>query len=212
MQIIPAINETDFEEIKRKIRLASSFAEWVHFDVSDGEFTNFKNWNEPEKLLELGDELSGLKCEVHLMVQEPQAEIERWLEAGASRIIVHAEALENGYPMVIDKIDNFGAELGIALNPETPPEILKPYLKVVSFIQLLTVRPGPSGQKLDETVFGKINFIRKEIPEAVVEIDGGINLETAKMAKKAGADILVSGSYIWQSSEPHKAYEALKEI
>ncbi|KKU94125.1 MAG: Ribulose-phosphate 3-epimerase [Candidatus Jorgensenbacteria bacterium GW2011_GWA1_48_13] len=212
MQIIPSINETDFEEIRRKIGLAASFAEWVHFDVSDGEFTDFKNWNEPEKLLELSDELSGIRCEVHLMVAEPQAEVERWLSAGAARIIVHAEMVEDGWPMVIDKMDNFGAELGIAVNPETPLEILKPYLKAVPFIQLLAVKPGPSGQKFNETILSKIRIVKRENPETRVEIDGGINLETAKLAKKAGADILVSGSYIWQSPEPEKAYEALKEI
>jgi len=212
MQIIPAINETDFEEIKRKIRLAASFAEWIHFDVSDGEFTDFKNWNEPERLLELGDELSGLKCEVHLMVKEPQAEIERWLSAGVLRVIIHAEVLANAWPMVIDKVDNFGAELGIALNPETGPEILKPYLRAAPFIQLLAVKPGPSGQKPDEAVLNKIKFVRSENSEAIIEIDGGVNEETARLAKAAGADILVSASYIWRSPNPKKAYETLKEI
>ncbi len=212
MQIIPAINETDFEEVKKKIKLAVSFAEWVHFDVSDGEFTDFKTWNEPEKLLELGDEFSDLKYEVHLMVKEPQAEVERWCSAGASRIIVHAEALENGYPMVIDKIDDFGAELGIALNPETRPEVLKPYLKAVHFIQLLAVSPGPSAQKFDDAVLNKIKFIRRENPGVQIEIDGGINPETARLAKTAGADILTSASYIWRSPDPKKAYETLKEI
>ena len=114
--------------------------------------------------------------------------------------------------MVIDKIDNFGAELGIAINPETPPETLKPYLKAVHFIQLLAVKPGPSGQKLDEAVLNKIKFVKSENPEAQIEIDGGINPETAKLAKYAGADILASASYIWRSPDPKKAYETLKEI
>lgn len=212
MQIIPVINETDFEEIKRKIRSASSFAEWVHFDVSDGRFTDFKNWNEPERLHELGDEFSDLKCEVHLMVEEPQTEIERWCTSGAARVIVHAEVLEESWPMVIDKIDDFGAELGIAINPKTPPDVLKPYLKSVSFVELLTVKPGPSGQKFSEEVLDKIKFVRGENPEAQIEIDGGVNPETAKLAKKAGADILASATYIWQSSNPKQAYETLQEI
>ncbi|HXF44473.1 MAG TPA: ribulose-phosphate 3-epimerase [Candidatus Paceibacterota bacterium] len=211
MQIIPSINETDFEEVKRKIRLAASFADWVHFDVSDGRFTNYKNWNEPERLLELGEEISDLKCEVHLMVEDPQSEMERWCAAGVLRVIVHAEAVEEGYPMVIDKADNFGIELGLALNPETPPEFLKPYLKAVNFFQILTVKPGTSGQKLDESVLRKIKFVKRENPEATVEVDGGINPRTAKLAAKAGADAVVSGSFIWRSPDPKKSYETLEK-
>lgn len=213
MEVIPAINCKDFECVREKIRKIKEYqSPWVHIDVSDGEFGRTITWNNPEELLGLGEDVSYLKLEVHLMVEEPQVVVEDWLRAGASRVIIHQEALTDGWPIILDKVERYDAELGLAILPGTPPENLMPYLKSISLVQLLAVSPGPSGQKFDERVLDKIKFLRREEGNFSIEVDGGINPQTAQLVRDAGGDIIVSGSYIWESKNPREAFKELQEI
>jgi ribulose-phosphate 3-epimerase len=220
MLVIPAINEVEFPEVLKKIKIAKTFNSWVHLDIVDGKFAKNKTWNKPEELKKF--QVSSFKfqvnIEVHLMVENPEAVIKDWVSAGVKRVIIHLEALLNMGKSDLPNITQFSEvgfpeiEIGIAINPETPAEKLTPYLDSVKFVQILAVKPGLAGQKFDKKVLEKIKFLKKYYPDVIIEADGGINLETAKLAKETGADIIVSASYIFGSSDPRKAYQVLAAI
>ena len=235
MKIIPAVNEVDFSKIKEKIEKAAEFfpsAEgWIQIDIADGKFTPHKTWNNPRALRELriqNSELRKLNLEIHLMVENPQDVVDDWIGAGAKRIIVHHEAIVDSAKkhsnnnetdvlnFILEKCKVNGVEFGLAINPETSAEELTPHLDKIRFIQILAVNPGLAGQQFKAETLDKIKFI-KELDDAyfdsiIVEVDGGINLEMAKLCKKAGADILAAASYIWNSENPKKSFEELNII
>lgn len=204
MQVIPAINATSFNEAKKQIEQAVKFAKIVHVDVADGKFAPNKTWGSPEEI----KTLSSVDFEVHLMVGNPEAIIEDWLKAGAKRIIIHLESITDPV-YIIETCEHYGAEAVLAINPETEMEKLLAHTDEFKAFLLLAVHPGLAGQKFQHQIISKIEFLRERAPNVKIEVDGGINLETAKLAKEAGADILVSASYIFGSENPKKAYEQL---
>lgn len=225
MQIIPAINCENFECVREKLQKAEEFSDWVQIDIADGKFTPHKTWNNPPELLDVKGKLSNVNLEIHLMVENPLDVIDDWIESGAKRIIVHHEAIckeavhnENNdetdiINFLLEKCAEKEVELGLAINPGTPVEKIIYHLDRVRFIQILAVDPGLAGQQFQATTLQKIKFL-KENPyiEAIVEVDGGINLETAKLCKEVGADILVSASQIWNSEQPDIAFKELQNI
>lgn len=208
MEIIPAINVSNFEIVKERLKEIEKFSSWVHFDIADGIFTSHITWQNPRDLLSIS---SPLKREVHLMIKNPEKAIGDWLEAGIDRIIFQIETLKN-----FDELFNFchqrGVEVGISIAPETSISVVEPYVLKADLIHILTVPPGKSGQKFNLSVLVKIKTLREQYPNLKIEVDGGINPETAKLAKEAGADIAVSGSYIFNSPMPEEAYKNLKNI
>ena len=232
MKIIPAVNEVDFSKIKEKIEKAAEFfpsAEgWIQIDIADGKFTPHKTWNNPRALRELriqNSELRKLNLEIHLMVENAEEVVDDWIKAGAKRIIVHHESVmalakkpsDNNeidiLNFILSKCEANNVEFGLAINPDTAVEELLPHVDKIGFIQILAVNPGLAGQQFKAETLKKIKFL-KENPytEIVVEVDGGINSEIAKLCKEAGADILVSASYIWNSKNPKEAFEELSRI
>lgn len=213
MDVIPVINCLDRQCVEEKIAVAQRFlspGELLHVDVGDGAFTFHKTWNDTEGWRALD---VPFPLEVHLMVERPDAWIAPWIAAGAKRIIVHAEAIdEDALEQIKRRCESSGAEVMLSLNPETPIEDLTPYLGAISRFQVLAVNPGLAGQKFLPLSLEKVTWLREAVPHAIIEVDGGITPETARMAKAAGADIIVSASYIFGSEDPKKAYEALKEI
>jgi len=213
MTVIPAINETNFEEVQKKIKAAQDFgADWVHLDVTDGKFTQNVLWNNPDDLKELGigNKESGIKIEVHLMVENPDAVLGDWLQAGAQRVIVHVETAKNVLAMK-RQCAKAGAELALAANPDTPVERFLEYKSVENFL-VLSVIPGLAGQQFRKDQLKKIRILRQQLPDAKIEVDGGVALSTAPAIKESGADILVSASHIWNSDNPAKAYQKLTEL
>ena len=213
MQVLPVINCLDFNCVESELEKFKSFlkeGEWVKIDIADGKFTFHKTWDDPEIWKKLQP---NYKLEVHLMVEEPEKFIGPWLGAGAKKLIVHIETLK---PETLENIltaaKSAGAEIVLASNPDTPPEKLRPYLNVTDYFQVLAVNPGLAGQKFLPTVLEKIKFLRREAPSAKIEVDGGINLETAKLVKNAGADAVAVASYILDNGDQKKAYEELVEI
>src|SRR3989344_3443033 len=159
MQIIPSINCLDIESVRKVVAKAGEFAEWIHLDVSDARFTFGKSWGDSSKWHEVGNKL---KLEVHLMVDAPEKEIDGWLAAGANRIIVHLEALnEKTFSEMKKKTDEKNVELMLAINPETPVEKLKPYFEKISEFQILAVDPGLSGQRFLQLSADKVRFLRR---------------------------------------------------
>ena len=214
MNVIPAINEIDFEEIKKKILAAESFgAEWVHLDIADGKFTPNLLWNSPKDLdsLHLKPLTLNLNIEVHLMVENPEDVLEDWLVSGIKRIFIHYESMSD-FRAIKERCGEAGVELGLAIGPHIPVEGLFEYKRKVSYFLILAVEPGISGQKFQENQLEKIKLLRKEFPGAKIEVDGGVNIGNAFDIKQAGADILVSASYIWNSKNPKEAFELLKSV
>lgn len=220
-KILPAINchFGDDKAVAARIRdienifdraAARPEERWAHFDVADGIFTFNRSWNEPELLAEIRP---GFEFEAHLMVDSPASIARRWLAAGAKRIIVHVETVSlAAFSEVAAMASALGAEAVLALNPETSVADARPYFDRASNFLILAVHPGLSGQKFLPLVLEKISVLRREVPDAKIEVDGGINPETARAAIAVGADSLVSGSDIFDNSDPEGEYEVLRSI
>lgn len=213
MQVIPAINAPDFETAKKLITIASGFSDWVHIDVGDGAFSSIKTWDKPEEFRIMNQELGIREMEAHLMVVDPLNCAEAWLLAGVERLIIHLETVnEQQVGRLLDLCKKYNADLMLSIAPEIPVEKFWPYIDRVSYFQILAVDPGRAGQGFQPIVLEKIKLLRQKAPNAKIEVDGGINLETAKVIKEAGADIIVSASYIFDSSDPEIAYRKLQNI
>jgi ribulose-phosphate 3-epimerase len=211
MEIIPVINCPDRVCVEKIIASAKTFlhaGNWVHLDVTDGIFSIHPTWHDPAAL-------AGMKTpfnfEVHLMVTHPENLVASWLDAGAKRIIVHVETITPASAQTILALcREKGAEAMLASNLETPIEALASYRDLFSGFLVLAVHPGPAGQSFNPLVLEKIKALRQE--GAIMEVDGGMNPLTAKLAKDAGANIIASGAYIFNASDPGKAYEELRNI
>ncbi len=217
MQVNVSINEQNFYAVAEKIEKAKEFLlpdSWVHLDISDGIFTKTRTWNNPEDLLTIK---TSLNLEAHLMVENPEGILRDWLKGlrqattGKIRVIVHFEVMsEPAY--ILQECKNIQAEVGLALNTNTSPELISVYLKSFNEILILAVMPGPSGQVLQPKVLDKVIFIRSKNKDVIIEVDGGIMPLTARAAKNAGASSVVSSSYIWGHPSPKAAYEELSQI
>lgn len=214
MQIIPALNCLDVESLGQWLEKAGSFLPpggWIHLDISDGKFTPVTTWNDPAAWQELAGRY-GFSLEVHLMVEKPEEVLEEWLGAGAKRVVVHVETLT---PVLLHDMlvacGSYKADVMLSSNPDTPVESLRPFVRAVSYFQVLAVYPGLSGQKFLPYALEKIAFLRAVRPFAKIEVDGGINPETAKLCKDAGADFVAAASYIFWGEKPKEAYSELLE-
>lgn len=205
VEVIPSINVRTFEEVQERIKKVEPYVNWCHLDITDGVFSKHLTWHDPRDLLNLETKLD---VEVHLMVAEPEKALDQWLIKPITRVIVHLEAAKD-LDLIIKKCREAKVEIGLAINPETFWGKLKPWCGRVDLFQILTVKPGPSGQKIDEGSFDKIAHLRQNCLGSKIEIDGGINHETAKKAKEAGADVLIAGAYIFNSQDIKAAIESL---
>ena len=201
IEIIPSINVLDFTELKKKIKLVEPYVKWAHLDVSDGVFTKHVSWHEPKDLVGFK---TKLKLEVHLMIENPEKETEKWLIEPVSRIIFHQEATKNP-KFLIEKIHEAKKEAGMAIKPDTPWLKLFPYLGKVEVLQLLAVPPGPSGQEFSEEILHKIGHIRGLCKECIIEVDGGVNKRVAARCIKEGANLLVAGKAIFEAKNTRLA-------
>ena len=211
MKVFPAINCPDFASVRAQVERAAGFALWVHIDVTDGKFTSHRTWDNVDEFGSLRKEFSDLKFELHLMVQDPEIQADRWLRAGADRIIVHLEAMTDSV-YILEKCKKYGGEAILAIRPDTEAERLLAHKDDFRCFQVLAVAPGLSGQKFEEACLQKIRFLKMHMPEAMIEVDGGVNAETAPRIKEAGADMAVAASFIFDSGDPEAAYRALNNI
>lgn len=217
-EVIPSINVRTFEEVKERIAKIEPHVQWCHLDVTDGIFSKHLTWHDPRDLLNFE---TSLNVEVHLMVSEPEKIIDQWLVKPIKRLIFHIEAMKDP-EFIIKKCREAGMEIGFAVNPETFWGKLEPWFDKVDVVQTLAVKPGPSGQgfgeiddsklgqELTENITDKIIHIRKSCPKCIIEVDGGINPETAKKVVDAGANLLVVGNYIFSSPDIEKAIADLR--
>ena len=211
--VFPVINCSHGDDVRERVRIVKAFlpeGHFLHLDVADGAFTFHKTWANPTEWATMR---VPYELEVHLMVEHPENYIEPWLAAGAKRFIVHVETVElNMFEWIFATCKKHGAEVMLSLNPETPVKKLEPYFTRCTLFQVLAVQPGPAGQKLLPLTLTKVRFLRRKVPGAIIEVDGGVLPSTVRRVKAAGADIVVSGSYIFGSKEPGTAYEELVHL
>jgi ribulose-phosphate 3-epimerase len=212
MKVIPAINCENFDCVESKLKVLEQIGcDWIHFDISDGEFSSAVTWNEPSLIKNMISDFPSI--EVHLMVREPEEFLSEWVGVGAKRFLVHIESIYDSPDILNLRLPN--VEMGISLLPNT---LISNLLELIdkfphiSFVQFLAVSPGYSGQKFDEKVIDKISELLVSCPGLVVEVDGGITPETARLVSDVGASVVVSSSYIWGHNDLKTAILELKNV
>lgn len=197
IEIIPTILVKSFSEVKQRIKQVENFVNWVQLDIMDGVFVDNETWNKPSDLKGFK---TRVRLEAHLMIEKPEEVIDEWLEV-VDRVIVHYEATNN---------ISEGKRIGLAINPETSIDVVKPFLNNLDLVLCMTVNPGWGGQEFQQGTLDKIKALRKLWPDGNIEVDGGINPETAKKTIKAGANLICAGTYIFKSKNIKEAIEKLK--
>ncbi len=218
--IIPAIIAKDFDEVEEKVEQVENSTEWVHLDNMDGLFTPVESWpyfdiKEAPKDLEYIDFIrtDNVKAEIHLMTKHPEKNLEKWVDAGADRILFHYESTTEAEldRMLTYLEDVEGVEAGIVLKYETPIDVLDKFIDDIDVVQLMSISHiGFYGHPLEEGIYAKIRDLRAKYPGVTINVDGGINLENAKMVMDAGADNLVIGSAIFNNDDPARAIKEFK--
>jgi ribulose-phosphate 3-epimerase len=208
VEIIPAINAESFEEVKRRVKLVEPYVKWVHIDVADGTFTPNSLWHDPRDLLALETQLFA---EVHLMVADMDIRFRDWLLPNIQRVIFHLEASHDPI-FVIESIREAKKKVGLAINPHTAWQMVEPFAQEVDLIQTLAVHPGISGQKFHPEILDKIRHLRERHQGAIIEVDGGVNLKTARQCVEAGANVIAAASFIFSAKKPKEAIEKLKRL
>jgi len=209
MKLAPSILSADFAELGAEVERVSEVADLLHVDVMDGHFVPNLTIGPPVvSSLRARTELF-LDC--HLMVDNPAVLLEDFADAGADRCIVHVE-LGDPRPL-FDEMRARGLGVGLVLNPPTPVEAVLPYLDEIDLLLVMSVNPGWGGQAFIPEVLDKVAVVRSEIDArklaCEIEIDGGINVDTAGPAAAAGCDILVAGSAVFRAPDPVTAARAI---
>jgi len=196
--IIPTINVQSQEKFVSQLRDAELLCDLIQIDVADGEFTAWKSWNEPGVIKDIQ---TGARYEVHLMVKDIEKEIGRWsVVPNIERVIIHAESFvesEQFYAFVNKLLAEKSWQVGVAINPTTPIEILQPIADKINHVMLLGVNPGTSGQPMQDSVIDKIQDLRIAYPDVNIEVDGGVNESNVRSVVMAGANIICLGSGIF---------------
>ncbi len=214
--IAPSILSADFTKLGEEIALVESLgAEYLHFDVMDGHFVPNISFGVP--VLKSISKCHQMINDVHIMISEPKKYIEKFADAGADIITFHYEACEDQDEVqdVIDMIHSFGVKAGLSIKPNTPVEVIEPFLEDLELVLVMSVEPGFGGQSFIPEALDKISYLRKMIDLngylCLVEVDGGINEKTAKLCRDAGVDILVAGSYLFGNPDIKERMESLRE-
>ncbi|MBU1089333.1 ribulose-phosphate 3-epimerase [Patescibacteria group bacterium] len=205
LKIAPSILSADFGKLNEEIASIEKFSDWLHIDVMDNHFVSNLTIGAPV----LRNLKTKLFRDAHLMVDNPENLLADFAKAGADAITIHAE-IEGNIGEMLEKIRSLGCQAGISIKPETPVSAIEKFLSKVDLVLVMSVEPGFGGQEFLESALPKIRELRKKNPELDISVDGGVNAETAKLAREAGANILVAGNYIFKAESREGAIEKLR--
>lgn len=209
IQILPSLLAADFGILGAEIsRVARSGAEALHIDVMDAHFVPNLSFG-PDVVALARRVEPDLYRNVHLMMTRPDLYLEPFAKAGAQTIQIHVEA-DCDIHHELARIRAMGIRPGLVLNPETPVELVLPYLKACDELLVMTVHPGYGGQKFISECLPKITAVRKRMPRLDIMVDGGVNAETAVLAARAGANQFVAGSYLFKQLDMGASVDALR--
>ena len=213
VEIAPSILSADFLHLEDEIlKIKNLGCKYLHFDVMDGHFVNNISFGIP--VLKCIDHKFGLINDVHLMIENPSIYIKGFIEAGADIITFHYEAMKSEEEIfkLIDLIHSYNKLAGLSIKPKTPVSSIEKFLTKLDLVLVMSVEPGFGGQEFIKESLEKIKLLKslKEMNKNfIIEVDGGINGNTAPSCIKAGADLLVSGSYLYKSKNIKEDYERL---
>ena len=212
--VSPSLLAANFLDLRSDVEMINnSEADWLHLDIMDGMFVPNISFGFP--VIEAVSKLCRKPLDVHYMIEKPERYIAKTAAVGAMMMNVHYEACTHLH-RTIQEIHDAGMKAGVTLNPTSPVSLLENIIEDVDMVLLMSVNPGFGGQKFIENTIRKVKSLRKLIEDsdskALIEVDGGVQGETAPRLVEAGVDVLVSGSYVFKSNDPYKTIHDLKEL
>jgi len=208
--VSPSILNVDFTNLEKEcLSLQQSGADWLHCDIMDGNFVH--NISFGASVVKNIKKVSNIPLDVHLMISHPMEYAKDFVNSGANIVTFHIESKDDTRETA-SLIKKLGAKVGIAVKPETPVEKLLPFADLLDLVLVMTVEPGFGGQSFKAECLEKIQTAKILFPEKFIQVDGGINSETAKIAINAGANVLVAGTYIISAENRRNAISLLKNL
>ena len=212
--ISPSLLAADFTDLRHEVEMINkSDADWLHLDIMDGTFVPNISFGFP--VIDAVAKICKKPLDVHFMIEHPERYVQRTAKTGAMMMNVHYEACVHLH-RTVQEIHDAGMKAGVTLNPSTPVCLLEDILNDVDMVLLMSVNPGFGGQKFIEGTIDKLRALRETVDRknsrALIQIDGGVQAETAPRLVEAGADVLVSGSYVFKAADPIQTIHDLRSL
>jgi ribulose-phosphate 3-epimerase len=212
--ISPSLLAADFLNLQKEVEMLNqSEADYIHLDVMDGTFVPNISYGLP--VIQAVQKISTKPADIHLMIEKPERYLDAYLDLGAKILTVHLEASTHLH-RTLDYIRNKGCMAGVAINPHTSVDLLIDIIQEIDVVNVMSVNPGFGGQKFIPLTYNKINRLHKLIKsqnsQAIIQVDGGVNLDNAGVLAASGADLLVAGAFVFSSSNPTKTISDLKNL